>query len=216
MITIYESERLRHLIRDKNNRQPLAGQSFTFNTANQTIQAQDNQNQYQGRRDVIDVLPRLVEKYHRNNQFETHLQAYLIQNIENLGIFNDENIEWLGNEVSCGVGMQRIDIMLSVQRDERVVIPIELKSTCAYIGITVQMQRYVDWIEQYYLPNRPSDIEPVLVSREIQNKESDAYNALIAEFQQFTQRNRILPMRDIEFVVDAEAESVAFTEIDYQ
>jgi len=45
----------------------------------------------------------------------------------------------------------------------RKIVPIELKSTFAYPEITIQLQRYIDWLEQYYLPNRPSLIEPIII-----------------------------------------------------
>jgi predicted RNA-binding protein len=172
MITIYESERLLKLIRDKNGQQSLNGNNFSFNKITQEIETSKAINQYKGRKEKINILPRLIEKYSTNKQFEIHLQAYIVQNIEVLSFIKDEKIEWIANEVSCGVGMQRIDIMLSVENKNRKLIPIELKSTYADIGITNQLQRYIDWIKQYYISNRPSDIEPMIISREIENKRS--------------------------------------------
>ena len=96
---------------------------------------------------------------------------YLAQNIgrnniidEALGI-NKDSVEWIGNEVSCGVGMQRIDIMLSlkIQDTEKIVMPIELKDVPASPYNLDQLSRYINWIEQYYIPNRPSTIQPVLI-----------------------------------------------------
>jgi RecB family endonuclease NucS len=81
-------------------------------------------------------------------------------------LLNGWTIEWLGNEVSCGVGMQRIDVMLSlVNGNIKIVLPIELKSVEASTENVIQIQRYVDWLEQYYIPNRISDIQPVLISK---------------------------------------------------
>jgi hypothetical protein len=80
-------------------------------------------------------------------------------------VLESAQLEWLGNEASCGVGMQRIDIMPSVVHNEqRVLVPIELKAVEADEKNVVQIQRYVDWIEQYYTPNRQSDIQPVLIA----------------------------------------------------
>lgn len=74
-------------------------------------------------------------------------------------------IEWLGNEVSCGVGMQRIDIMFSKRNDDidREIVPIELKARPASADNIRQISRYIDWIQQYYISNRPSTIHPVLI-----------------------------------------------------
>lgn len=215
MITIYESERLRKLIRDKNNREYLESQFFSFDENTQEIIVSNQENTYVGRQELINVLPRLIRKYRNNQQFETHLQAFIVQNLENIHIFRQEQKEWIGNEVSCGVGMQRIDIMLSVLRNnERVCIPVELKSTCAFTGITTQVQRYVDWIEQYYIPNRPSDIEPMIISRKIENKENEAYNALINEFNNFNEHNNTLKLRYVEFSINIEEQSIQFEEVD--
>ena len=79
------------------------------------------------------------------------MQAYILQSIyetQLFGILENQPIEWLGNEVSCGVGMQRIDIMLSLAENPRKIIPIELKSVCVYAEILGQIQRYIDWLEQ--------------------------------------------------------------------
>lgn len=213
MITIYEFEKLKQLIRDKNQRTTLEGNNFTFNIQTQQIEVMQQNNQYVGRQTNINILPRLINKYSRGLQFETHLQAYLLQNIGNINIFQNEMIEWVGNEVSCGVGMQRIDIMLSVVRnDNKVCMPIELKSTEAYLEITKQVQRYIDWLKQYYLPNRPSDLEPMIISRQIQNKTTQNYLDLIQEFNTFNTQNNSR-LRYVEFNV--ENQNINFQEVIY-
>ena len=212
MITIYESERLFQLIINKNNYQYLQGNNFTFDLNTQQITTSNNSNIYTGRIQSINILPRLINKYTNNLQFETHLQAYILQNIEN--IFTHENIEWIGNEVSCGVGMQRIDILLSsvTNNISRKIIPIELKSTEAYADITIQLQRYIDWLQQYYIPNRPSIIEPMIISRAIINKTTTNYQNLINNFCIFNNSNN-LRIRYIEFTINTNG--IIFNEINY-
>jgi hypothetical protein len=213
MITIYEFEKLKQLIRNKNQRITLQGNNFTFNIQTQKIEITQQNNQYQGRQTNINVLPRLITKHSRKLQFETHLQAYILQNLASINIFQKEVFEWIGNEVSCGVGMQRIDIMLSVVRnDNKVCMPIELKSTEAYLGITKQVQRYIDWLKQYYLPNRPSDLEPMIVSRQILNKTTQSYLDLVQEFRNFNTQNN-LRLRYIEFNINTN--TINFIEIIY-
>ena len=63
MITIYESERLTNLIRNKNNRIVLNGNSFTFNESTQQIETKQQTHQYSGRKETINILPRLINKY---------------------------------------------------------------------------------------------------------------------------------------------------------
>lgn len=213
MITIYEFERLKQLIRNKNQKITLQGNNFTFNIQTQKIDASQQNNQYIGRQTNINILPRLINKYSKGLQFETHLQAHILQNIENISIFQNEDIEWIGNEVSCGVGMQRIDIMLSVvKNDNKVCMPIELKSTEAYLEITKQVQRYIDWLKQYYLPNRPSDLEPMIISRQIQNKTTQNYLDLINEFNTFNTQNN-LKLRYVEFNI--KNQNINFQEVIY-
>ena len=194
----------------------LEEESFTFNQKEQKIKTNKQKFEYNGRVEKINILPRLLGKYKENKQFETHLQAYILQNLESLPVFSKLNIEWIGNEVSCGVGMQRIDIMLSIDSKNRKVIPIELKSICAYPDIIMQLQRYINWLEQYYIPNRPSDIEPMIISRKFTDKTSKNYLDLIALFKNFNKKNNILPLRYIEFEIDTDKEKIIFSEIFYQ
>ncbi len=212
MITIYESERLCQLIRNKNDRREVDCESrlLTFDVNTQTIVCKgEPSNHYEGREEEINILPRLLGKFQERKSFEPHLQAYIVQNIGRQGnnsldsiILGDDSIEWIGNEVSCGVGMQRIDVMLSVlDNDQRVVIPIELKAVEADESNITQIQRYSDWIEQYYIPNRQSDIQPILLSKQIEDKNGEKYGRLISSFGRFNALNkdRCYKLKYIEF-----------------
>ncbi len=222
MVTIYESERIFKLLRDKNDRQTLTGQKLTFDVQTQEIKQVNLLHNYTGRKEVINILPRLIKKYRGNKAFETHLQAYVVQNIGrgtnkslDKSLINGLSFEWLGNEVSCGVGMQRIDIMLSlIKGNIKIVLPIELKSIEASIDNIIQIQRYVDWLEQYYIPNRISDIQPVLISKKIINKTSENYISIIESFKQFNKKNsRCMPIKYIEYELDGD--NLKFQEISY-
>ncbi len=215
MITIYEAERLTQLIRNKNNRTELScqGKVLSFDAVEQKIVClNERQRTYTGRQEEINLLPRLIAKYQAGNSFESHLQAYITRNLGRGAntsldevILSGAQIEWFGNEVSCGVGMQRIDIMPSVvQSEQRILIPVELKAVEADEKNIIQIQGYVDWIEQYYIPNRQSDIQPVLVAKKIANKQSNAYQLLIDIFNRFNQanNNRCARLKFIEFDLD--------------
>jgi len=208
MITIYESERLFKLLRDKNNHQILSENSFSFDLQKQEIIITESKHLYSGRKEVINIMPRLINKLLVRMAFEAHLQAYIVQNIGrgknrslDIALTDNIQIEWLGNEVSCGVGMQRIDVMLSLAKENsKVVVPIELKSVEAKPKVINQIQRYVDWLEQYYIPNRISDIQPVLISKKIENKTSENYKSIIQSFYQFNEKNKCCyPLKYIEF-----------------
>ncbi|XOB46394.1 MAG: DUF91 domain-containing protein [Candidatus Nealsonbacteria bacterium] len=226
MITIYESERLCQLIRNKNNRKELknANKLLSFNPKKQRVICLNKPlRRYTGRQKEINVLPRLISKLKQKKSFEPHLQAYIVKNIgrninKNLDklILGNGKIEWIGNEVSCGVGMQRIDIMISLlDNNQRIVIPIELKAVEADMNNATQIQRYVDWIEQYYIPNRSSDIQPILVSKKITNKNTENFRKIIESFKNFNSSNgaKSNKLRYIEFFV--KNNDLVFEEINY-
>lgn len=209
MITIYESERLIDLIRKKNNfnSYPSKIKDFSYDCDSNTIVSISNHNQYTGRQVPINILPRLIEKYNTYKAFEAHLQMYITQHLglgtnksldECLGILG-KKIEWLGNEVSCGVGMQRIDVMFSMEEsnNKRFLCPIELKAVGAYEDNTRQLTRYIDWIEQYYIPNRISIIQPILICK----KEEPLSDELKVNFKNFNKRTGILPLKYIEYEI---------------
>lgn len=208
MITIYESERLFKLLRDKNNRQTLNADNFTYDYNNQEIIANVQDNNYEGRREIINIFPRLENKYNNHKAFESHLQAYIIQNVGrgtnpslDSCLIGDLQLEWLGNEVSCGVGMQRIDVAISLlNSNSRIIEAIELKAVEASTGNIYQLQRYVDWLEQYYIPNRVSDIQPFLVAKKIQDKTQPYYEEITESFRSFNGGNQsCYPLKYIEY-----------------
>jgi predicted RNA-binding protein len=221
MITIYESERLIDLIRRENNNIYLSqSQSYDYDDTNGTITSITSNYQYTGRITPMNILPRLISKDHNNNAYETHLQMYITQNVGKstsidtaLGILG-LNIEWIGNEVSCGVGMQRIDVMLSVTESEtrRIIMPIELKAVPANANNITQIKRYIDWIEQYYIPNRISTIQPVLIC-----KTGGLTNALRKQFHDFniSANGRYLPLRYIEYTVNLSNNTINFFNTPY-
>jgi hypothetical protein len=227
MITIYESERLCQLIRDKNLRQEINidNHKLSFDQDAQKIilTAEDIHN-YAGRKKEINLLPRLINKYQSNKSFETHLQTYIVKNIgreinsslNNCILGGNFEFEWLGNEVSCGVGMQRIDVMISRNiNNQRILIPIELKAVEADIINVKQIQRYIDWIEQYYTPNRQSDVKPVLISKKINNKNTEKYQKIISTFGDFNTKNsrRCEHLKYVEYYL--ENNDLIFEEINY-
>lgn len=150
MITHYEAERLLQLIRNKNERKELdySGNLLSFDSKSEKIISLGGKaNFYNGRQEEINLLPRLIGKYREGKSFEAHLQAYITQNIGlkinkslDSAMLDSGQMGWLGNEVSCGVGMQRIDVMPSVTREkQRVLIPMELKSVEANEKNVVQI-----------------------------------------------------------------------------
>lgn len=204
MITIYEAERLFNLIKTRNNNSTIFGNSYSYDDDKQ-VALNTPQKQYTGNIQAhFNILPRLIYKKYNKKAFEAHLQMFVVQNIcnhnslDNALKINHKGFEWLGNEVSCGVGMQRIDIMFSQNIDdiEREVVPVELKDESANVDNVKQLSRYIKWIEQYYISNRPSTIRPVLICRAsgLRDVTKQAFHKFNDEY-----KGRCLPLEYIEF-----------------
>lgn len=223
MITIYEAERLFDMIRTKNHGVSLNGTSFKYDSY--CIVEDDNPTEIYAMSMVhYDILPRLIRKYNGWKAHEAHLQMYITQNLgkgTNLSLDialeanlqNEEKIEWLGNEVSCGVGMQRIDIMYSKQisETERVLYPIELKAVPIRTTTIDQMCRYVDWICQYYKPNRISTIRPILLCRH----NDILTNSIKASLQDFNEKMSGVCLDVIYVEYEISNNNIIFTQTPY-
>lgn len=232
MITPYESKQLCSLIRNKNRGQELRVQNrlLSFDMESQCIICINRHRRaYRGRKVAIGIEQRLLRKVREKKLFEPHLQAYIVEKLgksQNLGldacVLGGGVIEWIGNEVSCGVGMQRIDVLVSIVRGrQRTAAPIELKTATANEQCVVQIERYVDWLQQYYVPNWRSQLMPVLVSRKIAEKKKidgswkGRYKKLIRSFEGYNQSNkgRCRKLKYIEF--DIKGDKVVFEEMLY-
>jgi len=217
MITLYESNRLIFLISRKNDYKTLSGCNFTYN--GEKICISSSTLCYTHVDSKIDILPRLIKKYSMNQKFEVYLQMYITQNLA-LGInksldesldIKSEELEWLGNEVSCGVGMQRIDVMFSkkIDESEHLLVPIELKAVEADIYNITQIRRYVEWIEQYYIPNTTSMLQPVLICK----KSFSCNNQLFENFKKFNAEKHGFPLKFIEYEITQD--EIIFSETEY-
>ena len=155
MITDFEFNDLLCKLQRKSSRLPESN-GYTYNSTLNRIETTDTSKSYDGRQDQISIKDRLLYKANRKNAFETHLQAYILQNIHSLDLlpFPEEN-PWIGNEVSCGVGMQRIDILTIQERENQVFFKvIELKDESPTENIVdYQLEWYIKWLLDYIVPN---------------------------------------------------------------
>lgn len=179
MITLYETDRLMNLIVAKNKGVKLksADGGYTYDeSSNKIVPHAPAVYDISTGCVQLDISRRLIYKYNNNQAHETHLQSFITNNIgkgtctslDSTLINNDETINWIGNEVSCGVGMQRMDIVLSTKSPEEELnnlYVIELKCVPIEMEHIKQMNRYMDWLTQYYIPNLPSKIIPVLITK---------------------------------------------------
>ena len=83
---------------------------------------------------------------------------------------------WVGNEVACGVGVQKIDTLIIEQNDEEIHVKVvELKDEEPYEYIlSHQLRWYLQWVSQYIVPNllkykKPVVIHPCILARKTDN-----------------------------------------------
>ena len=213
MITEYEAERLCNLLDRKNQGIVLDcdDQVLDFNLHNQRIFCKDESPKiYLGRKETINLAPRLAQKHRMRRSFEAHLQAEIVGGLGRKDdalsqlLVGDYPIDWLGNEVSCGVGMQKIDVMFAFIRDGiRYVSPVELKSVRIQPAHVRQVQRYVDWVQQYYIPNLPSIVSPTLITLKSPNPLSYAVRQEIQRFNTHNSGSTCERIRLVEFEVNS-------------
>lgn len=177
-ITIEESERLIGLLRAKNCNQTLAMSAYdalTWDTSTKEVKVLSGCRrnfQYSGlRSQCMNILGEIIVRSRLKRAYEDCLQAYFT---ENIGIDpklepicgKSNEIIWIGNEVFCGVGMQKIDIftITSDRRENKGHRVIELKDEAVTTGVVGQLRRYVNWTHSYIKGTINSNIQPVVVA----------------------------------------------------
>ena len=200
MITNYEADKLIGKIRNENFNNPLEGIAFSYDMNLGKIVPIDANSRYNGDTNPISIKDRLLVKYNRGNAFETHLQAYIIQNclmlpLRELLHIETERETWIGNEVSCGVGMQKIDI-ITVQEDNQsaTINIIELKDEEPYDNIiTYQLPWYIDWVKNYWCPlyaGKEVIINPIVIAKKAKEVNCERFHNL-ANTLLYTAHNNI-------------------------
>ena len=206
MVTDYEAERLLNLLKQKNNNVVLSANNFSYDENECKIVSCDIRNNYNGSHDSLDVSARLVTKFQTNAAHEAHLQAYILQHIDEqsfcdlLHLDKSSNI-WIGNEVSCGVGMQSIDIMTQQETEENVHINvIELKDELPKEKIKDQISKYIEWLQDYIVPlykNKNIYIRPVIIAKCFSQQKKQREFLLKCEsvtFSSIARNVRVLPV----------------------
>lgn len=181
MITDYEAYRLVNLIKKANNGRKLKSKCFTYDNELNQITSNEQRNPYIGTKSKLDIKDRMLVKAERQNKYEAHLQAYVLQHIDKKPLKDLLNIDinvplWIGNEVSCGVGMQSIDIMTQHCTKKDVYINVvELKCVKPYDDILdKQLPKYENWILNYISPlyqEKHVHIRPIIIAKSFGRKE---------------------------------------------
>ena len=229
-ITIEESQRLLKMLQDKSNNKPLqvaSSDALTWEANSQEIQILPGKRDsftYQGpRNQTEDVLQQILVRAQAKRAYEAHLQAYFM---ESIGIepqlrkvcHPGGEVIWVGNEVACGVGMQKIDIFIitSDKRENKEYRVIELIDEPVTPAIVHQLRRYVDWTCSYIKGAINSNVQPVVVAPQIE-KESLRYASKWADIARashhFNSEHIAKEVQYFEF--DMSGGTIVFNEIRY-
>lgn len=204
MITNYEYDKIMDKIRLKNNNKKLLGNNFDYYKDESKLISCSHQAQYNGEKQSLNILNRLVYKKLKRGSYETHLQAYILQNIFDINILkvNNEKIVWIGNEVSCGVGMQSIDICLIQENNEKAdIIICELKDEQPKEYINNQLLKYIDWIKDYIIPqyNKKVIIHPTIIAPPPNKKTKNIYQQIKENSSKIEKNYMVEEIRYISF-----------------
>lgn len=215
MITDKEYSFLRKKLQAINS-DTLFGESFSYDCNSLEIISTNDSFTYNGRQDSLDIANRFINNYHKKpSGIEVHLQAYLMQNFDKSPIkellFDKDLPVWIGNEVSCGVGMQRIDVMTIQEDTSKIYVNvIELKCGEAYSNIVdKQLVWYIEWLNDYIVDTFDKDviIQPIVLTYETTGIEKGS----IVKVTTLRKNAKLLPVRNIFFKIDNK--DIVFSEL---
>ncbi len=182
----HEGKIIKRMLDLINSGQVLNTESVDFDSEKIMLKAGTGNKIYRGNLgnfDKIDqYLVTLIEENKR--KWELHLQAYLMQEINrnadltNL-LFPDVRIDWIGNEIYAGAGMQSIDILIYSSNElNQFIHLIELKSVEAGIEAAGQLNRYVKWLKAHIPDISVHQIIPTVMAPSI----TDAFHKEIKTY----------------------------------
>jgi len=189
-----------HKISQINNNQFLNYQNFTFD--NGEILPFQNSFQYNSQINI----PNIKQDILNGNYRESHIHTLLIQFLN-----QEPNIKWLGNEVYSGAGMQAMDILTI---DNQNVFKIyEVKKEEINKDITIQVFKYIQWLQNRFQNFIPNDFQPILIGKKIygQRKLQNRIN----EFNNFNSQQVSLPIIYIDYEINYQNNSIDFYQFDY-
>ena len=220
----WEAERLINMIRDKNNGRPIADANFTggfdWDKRNRRIITTPSRQSYPYQRSFIfETLEKICTLQKQKRAYETLLQLYFTENIgfkKELEPIVGSNVTWFGNEVACGVGMQKIDILTINQNAGRTEYRIiELKDEPVQRDVVDQIEYYVKWASQSWGRHLDGafswNIQPIIVGPP---HDPRTWKATIEAFKNFNQKKLALPLLYFEFEIYC-GKSIVFTRVKY-
>lgn len=221
----WESQRLIEMIRNKNNGTSIADQNyrggFDWDTTHRRILLTSTSKHLNlTSRETINPLPIICEKIATRKAYEVYLQLYFTQTIginSSLNPIVGNDVHWFGNEVACGVSMQKIDILTTNELKKRSEYRvIELKDEPVDPAIVGQLQYYVTWASQNsgrHLDGAYNwNIRPVIVAPPHKFKK---WQDVARAFRDFNDRSISLPILYFEFQLESE-KIIRLQSIDYE
>jgi hypothetical protein len=220
----WEAERLINIIRNKNCGRPIANSQFKggfdWDITNRRIIITEKRTNYPYPRNFnFNVLTKICELQRLKKAYEIYLQLYFTENIginSHLNPIGGNKLIWFGNEVACGVGMQKIDILTICQNDGRKEYRIiELKDEPIQPEVIDQIEYYVNWASQN--SGRHLDgafdwnIQPVILAPPHNSKN---WNDVVNSFNEYNQKQISLPILYFEFEIHC-GESIEFKKVEY-
>jgi hypothetical protein len=220
----WESQRLVDMIRDRNDGRPLVRTGFQgtlgWDPSERvvTLGTSAAQPDFSGAPppDCTQQLRYLADRRHA---YEVYLQQYFTQNIGREAALEPivgRSPDWFGNEIPCGVGMQKIDILsIAGWGTNPIFRIIELKDEAVTSDIIDQITYYVTWASEsdgrHLIGARHWNIQPVVVAPPHKPR---TWDSVIRSFKEFNGRKIALPIEYYEFFLTAQG--LTFTKIDYQ
>ena len=116
---------------------------------------------------------------------------------------------WIGNEVICSVGEQRIDVLIVNDTELATIIRIiELKDERPTAYAIEQLKWYITWVDQYISPNfvdkyKPIRIIPTIIAEKF-NRNTKNKKQFVSTFSEFNNHKMELNnsnLDDIEYII---------------
>lgn len=222
----WEAQKLIDMIRNKNKGNPIANSKFTggFNwdiASRKIITTSSKQRYLFPKKFNFNILKAICDLQRQKRAYETHLQSYFTENAgidKNLNSIVGNNPFWLGNEVACGVGMQKIDILTICRGNKRKGDEyrlIELKDESVQPEVVEQIEYYVNWASQNsgrHLEGASDwNIQPVVVAPQRNPKN---WQSVINAFRGYNRKQISLPIFYFEFNIEC-GDPISFEQINY-
>jgi len=224
----WEAERLVNMIRHKNSGRSIADSSFAggfdWDKVSRRIVITPTKLEYPYPRVYgFDTLGHLCARKRQGKAYEKYLQLYFTENVgfrADLEPIVGRNVVWFGNEVACGVGMQKMDLLvINEHGGEREYKIIELKDEPVEPNVVSQIEYYVNWASErsgrHLLGASDHNIQPIIIAPQ---RNPRTWRSVVQAFKNFNRKRLSLPIRYFEYEVRCEApsKSIVFKEIEYE